>query len=73
MIPQEFVPDKEALIYILEANGFKVAEGDFIRIDGKRTRMHVQPVDPVKILEAAERACRWRAREERERRDGVTL
>ena len=52
--------ENKALRYILEANGFAVRDGDFIRADGTRTTVAAQPVDPEKLLSATQRAFRHR-------------
>lgn len=56
----EYIADADALRYILEANGFKVVKGDFIRRDGVRTRLAVIPVDPRPMMRAAiDALARW--------------
>lgn len=61
MSEAEFVPDVEALRYILERQGYHVIEGDFIRGDGSRARLAVLPVNPEPMLKAALDACRFQA------------
>lgn len=49
----DFVPDVEQLRRLFEMNGFRVVDGDFTRLDGRRTRVCILPVDPIPLLKAA--------------------
>jgi hypothetical protein len=70
MAEADYVSDVDALVYLLEANGFKVAWGEFTRRDGRYSRVACQPVDPLKLAEATVRACKWQATENARLIDG---
>jgi hypothetical protein len=55
----DYVSNEDALRYILERQGFQVIDGDFVRMDGFRTRVAVVPVDPRPMLRAALDARWW--------------